>query len=176
MYLDLMDVLRAPGNANTKPIAIEPRMIDDLEFVEPIHGEVSAMNARQNIVIRGHATTAVKIECARCLTEYAQPLTLELETVVPSSRFSAYVPNLITIAPEDEEESELSDEEIAALFEGHSLDVLELIRQAAVLQLPRKPLCREDCPGLPEADQYKDVGGDSRWQTLKNWKDNHGSA
>ncbi|HEX8834528.1 MAG TPA: DUF177 domain-containing protein, partial [Abditibacteriaceae bacterium] len=68
------------------------------------------------------------------------------------------------------------DDELAVLFEGHSLDVLELIRQAAVLHAPLKPLCSEDCPGLPEANQYMDAGDDSRWHALKNWKDNHGSA
>jgi uncharacterized protein len=176
MFLDLLDVVRAPGNVNTKPIDVAPRVIDDLEFVEPIRGEVRAVNARQNIVISGHATTAVKLECARCLTEYDQPLELDLEAVVPTSRFQSLVPNSASVEGDEGEDNELSEEELAALFEGHALDVLELVRQAAVLQIPRKPLCREDCPGLPEAQQYLDAGGDSRWQTLKNWKDQNGSA
>lgn len=163
MYLDLMDVLRAPGNAVEKPIELPPTTLDDVQIVEPIRGVVRAVNARQTIVVSGRATTAVNLQCARCLQPYAQPLDLELEAVAPLNFFQA------RLAGVSDEESE-ADDELAAIFDAHMVDVLELIRQAIVLQSPMKPLCRPDCPGLPEAANYLETR-DERWGALTHWKE-----
>ena len=63
------------------------------------------------------------------------------------------------------------DDEIVALFEGHSLDILELVRQAIELQAPIAPLCSPDCAGLPDTQQYFETPEDARWGALKNWTD-----
>ncbi len=164
MYLDLMDVLRAPGNSVEKAIHIAPTTLDDVEIVEPVRGFVRATNARQNIVVNGHATTAVTLPCARCLRPHLQHLDLDLEAVAPLSFFRE------RLTGEVDEESE-PDDELAALFDAHTLDVLELIRQAVVLQSPIKPLCSPDCPGLPEAANYVEPP-DERWSALANWRVN----
>ena len=62
MYLDLLDVMRAPGQTTEKSIDIAPTTLDDIECVEPIRGVVRATNARRNIIISGHATTAVTMQ------------------------------------------------------------------------------------------------------------------
>ena len=174
MYLDLLDVLREPGNTNEKPIDIEPRTIDDIVFTQPIRGTVRAVNARRNIVVSGAAETAIELQCARCLQNYEQPLDLELEAAIPIGFVAGILTGASRAEASDEDASELSEEELAALFDGHSLDVTELIRQAAVLQTPRKPLCADDCPGLPEAQEYVGEPGDARWGALKEW--NNGTA
>lgn len=176
MYLDLLDVVREPGNFVEKPIDIAAGVVDDIEFLEPIQGTIRAANARRNVVVTGKVHTAIEMECARCLKSYAQVLELELEAFVPIGYFGTYVAGLPERNAEEDNEDELSEEELTALFDGHSLDVLELIRQAVVLQSPRKPLCDSDCAGLPEANQYKNASSDPRWGALKNWKEDHGSA
>jgi len=172
MYLDLMDVLREAGASVEKPIRIEPTTLEDVEIVEPVRGSVRATNARQTIVISGHATTAVILPCARCLRPHPQHFDLELEAVAPLAFFR----ERLTGHADDESEP---DDEIAALFDAHTLDVLELIRQAIVLQSPMQPLCSPDCPGLPEAKNYIETR-DERWGALANWKIekelDHGSA
>lgn len=174
MYLDLMDVLRAPGNAVEKSIDIAPTTLDDVEIVEPVKGVVRAVNARQSVVVSGKASTAVALQCARCLERYVQPLELELEAVAPLQFFQAQ------LAGKPDEESE-PDDELAAIFDAHTVDVLELVRQAIVLQSPMKPLCSPDCAGLPEAANYTETD-DERWNALKSWNEtdgrnlNHGSA
>jgi len=174
MFLDLMDVLREPGNATEKPIDIPARVVDDIDFSEPIRGRIKAVNARQSILVSGEAKTAARIPCARCLRNYEEPLDLELEAVIPIAFLATYLPHSTDVDDVEDDENELSSEELAALFDGHSLDVTELIRQAAVLQLPRKPLCEEDCPGLPEAESYKGSGEDGRWEKLKSWEAKEG--
>lgn len=174
MYLDLTDVLRTPGKTVERAIDIAPQTLDDIELVEQTVGVVRATNARQNVVVGGHAKTAITMQCSRCLEDYAQPLELELEAVAPMSYFRTL---LHGVAAESADEAE-ADEEISSLFEGHSLDVFELIRQAIVLQSPLKPLCADDCAGLPEAGQYLETGVDERFSALKNWskKEQNGTS
>ncbi|MDF2439082.1 MAG: hypothetical protein JWN98_66 [Abditibacteriota bacterium] len=172
MYLDLMDVLRTPSGVTERPISIAPQTLDDIEIVAPVHGVVRAANARRNIVISGRAQTAVRMNCSRCLQPYSQPLDLELEASVPISFFrgklnGAKIGSLQGEVETDEEDE--IDDETAAIFDAHSVDVLELIRQAIVLQSPIKPLCSEDCPGLPEAQSYQEAD-DVRWSALEKWR------
>jgi uncharacterized protein len=164
MYLDLTDVLRAPGNASEKPLRIEPDTLEGLELAEPVNGTVRATNARQNLVVSGRGRTMVVLPCSRCLQPYQQPVEFELEASAPLSFFRQLTHGIV---PEDEEEE--PDDELAALFDANSLDVLELVRQAIELQLPPKPLCSPDCPGLPEAAKYMSAPGDDRLRALENW-------
>lgn len=162
-----MDVVRVSGNATQKPLDIAPGKLDDIEIVEPVRGQVRAVNARQNIVVDGQAQTTVTMQCARCLSPYPQPLRLQLEAMAPLSFFRALITGASTV-PETEEDE--ADDELAALFDANSLDVLELVRQAIVLQSPLKPLCSPDCPGLPEAAKYMSAAHDSRWEALADWR------
>jgi uncharacterized protein len=172
MYLDLMDVLRLPGTTVEKPIQIAPIKIDDIQVTAPISGVVRAANARQSLLVSGHAHTEVAMECGRCLQEYSQPLDLELEAAAPLSFFrknlSGHAASGLSEASEIDEEDE-PDDETAAIFDAHSVDVLELIRQAIVLQWPIQPLCSDDCAGLPEATRYE-PGDDPRWSALQQWQ------
>jgi uncharacterized metal-binding protein YceD (DUF177 family) len=59
------------------------------------------------------------------------------------------------------------------LFEGHSLNVSELVRQAIWLQTPINPLCAEDCNGLEEFANSDD-NADPRLDQLKNWANRNG--
>lgn len=181
MYLDLTEVLRGPGATLEKSLTLEPTTLGDLEIVEPVRGKIRVENARRNLVVSGRAQTAIILPCARCLQPSVQALQLDFEAVAPLRLFgpAGFSTSLAAKnnahAPRDDEYSEDElvepDDELAALFEGHTLDVLELVRQAIELQAPIKPLCREDCPGLPEAAQYIAAGGDERWGKLEHWQE-----
>jgi uncharacterized protein len=174
MYLDLMDILRAPGTSVERDIDLGPADLDDVRFVERIQGRVKAANARRSIVISGHAASSVEMRCSRCLRVFAQPLEMELEASAPVSFFRA-APNTVlssqkgasSKAEDGSEDEEEVDDETAAIFDAHSVDVLELLRQAAVLAWPIQPLCSPDCSGLPEATRYKGEATDERWSALR---------
>ena len=127
-----------------------------------------ASNARRNIVVTGHAATSIVQECVRCLRSFEQPLELDLEAVAPVSFFISRLHGSVE-SEEHEPDNEMSDDELAALFDAHTLDILELIRQAIVLQISIAPHCSEDCPGLPEAADYQS-GRDARWDKLAEWQ------
>lgn len=171
MYLDLTDILRAPGTSVSKPIHLAPSMLDDIELKAPLHGWIKATNARQNVVISGQVSTQVMQDCGRCLEPFEQAIEVELEAVAPVRYFLSRLNGTIE-SDENEAHNELTADELAALFDAHTLDVLELIRQAIVLQTPIAPLCNEDCAGLPEAADFQEEN-DERWNALSKWQQTH---
>lgn len=174
MYLDLTTVLRVPGHTAERKIELAPQVVDDVELTEHATGVVRATNARRNIVVSGTVHTAVKMQCARCLREYSQPMDLELSATVPMSFFRTLVTT--TLPEADDADQEESDEELAAIFDENSVNVNELIRQSVVLQSPIAPLCSDDCAGLPELENYVDDGVDPRLDALKNWSKENGTS
>ncbi len=167
MNLDLTEVLRGPGHVAERKIAMPAGTLDEWELTQPVTGTVRAINARRNIVISGHAQTAVEMECSRCLETYSQPLEFELDVVVPLAHFNPLLGAAAVEEDKDEDGQELTKEDIAALFQSHDLDVDELVRQAIVLSAPIQPLCAADCAGLPEAAEFKDADVDPRWAALQ---------
>ncbi len=167
MYLDLTDVLRDPGLVVDKPIDIKAGTLDEWELATPVVGRVRASNARRNIVVRGKAKTSVLMECGRCLREYAQPLEFDLDITVPMSHFNAFLGAAAVDVDPNDDGDELTRDDINALFQQHSLDVSELVRQAIVLAVPIQPLCGDDCPGLPEAEAHSEAPSDPRWAALQ---------
>lgn len=175
MFLDLIDVLRGPGERIERPLEIAPTKLGDIELAAPVKGFIRVENARRNIVVSGKAKTAVTLPCSRCLQPSDHELNLDFEAVAPLAFFRAAgfgapqgQPVVQHDIPEEDEEAEPNDE-LVALFEGHTLDVLELVRQAIELQSPIAPLCSPDCAGLPDTQKYFEVPADGRWEALKDW-------
>lgn len=183
MFLDLIDVLRNPGQRIERPLEIAPMQLGDIELAEPVIGTIRVENARRNIVVGGRAKTAIAVPCSRCLEPSVQKLDLEFEAVAPVAFFRAAgfgAPQGQPVvahdpALEEEDEAEPNDE-LVALFDGHSLDVLELVRQAVELQAPIAPLCSPDCAGLPDTQQYFEAPADGRWGALEDWASKQNQA
>lgn len=168
MHLDLTEVLRGPGSSTQKEIEFPAGfLLDEWELTEPVTGWVRAANARRSIVVTGKAKTSVVLQCSRCLCDYSQPLELVLDVTVPLSTFNSQLGAAAVNVDEFDDGQELTQEDIAALFKEHHLDVSELIRQAIVLALPIQPLCSPDCPGLPEESQYREEIVDPRLEALR---------
>lgn len=103
-----------------------------------IQGEVRLMRTDRAILVKGALHTEIEATCSRCLSLFSCPLTISIE--------EEYFPtvDIVSGAP-------LSLPEEAGCFtidEHHILDLTEAIRQYALLAMPMKSLCREDCAGL----------------------------
>lgn len=168
MHLDLLEVLRASGASIEREISIPAGLLkDEWELTEPVTGRLRVTNARQNVVVRGKAKTAIVLQCSRCLSDFSYPVDLNLDVVVPLSTFNAQL-GALRVSDDGDDGMELSSEDIELLFQEHILDVDELVRQAIVLEIPIQPLCRPDCPGLPEAQSYVEREADPRLKALQN--------
>lgn len=71
----------------------------------------------------------VMTECVRCLTDFAQPLSIDF------TELYAFTPHSVT-------ESGL------LVPETGKIDLAPLVREEMLLAIPISPLCREDCKGL----------------------------
>jgi uncharacterized protein len=142
MKLDLSEVATHLGKRIRYEMD-EPPIEDEeggLKCVAPIKGEVTFSNSGRHVVARGSFSTAIELECARCLEEYrvevASPIEEELELPVP-------------LAEQEAEEAEGPvEEESERLFVDNILDLTELLRQDILLAVPIKPVCSEMCKGL----------------------------
>jgi len=103
-----------------------------------VQGEVRLTRTDRSILVKGTVHTEVEVTCSRCLSPFSCPLTLHIE--------EEYFPTvdvvtgaLLTVPDEPG---------YFTIDEQHILDLSEAMRQYALIAIPMKPLCREDCAGL----------------------------
>jgi len=130
-----------------------------------VQGKVRLMRTDRSILVKGVLNTEVELTCSRCLSLFHCPLTLNIE--------EEYFPTTDVVSGA----SLPLPEELGCftIDERHVLDLTEAIHQCALLAIPMKPLCREDCAGLcPDcghnlnqgACNCPPQGADSRWSEL----------
>jgi uncharacterized protein len=87
------------------------------------------------LYLQGQLAARTTVSCDRCLTDFEQPLQVELG-------------DLLVYPPGRQADPLLS------VPETGMLDLAPLLREYLVLDIPSRPLCRPDCKGLcPECGQ-----------------------
>jgi uncharacterized protein len=131
---------RRPGAVRTAertvPAPAEPPL--GLETIgvppgSPVELSVQLESVTEGVYVSGRAHAALAGECARCLDEVHDEITVDL------AELFAYPDSVTDETTDPDELPRVVDERV---------DVEQLVRDALVLTLPLAPLCREDCPGL----------------------------
>ena len=101
------------------------------------------------IWIRGRIHVIILQQCSRCLVDFSQILELDFEV------FCARVQN-----PRVESHPALDEEDGGVHYhDGKVLSIDGEIREAVILGLPMRPLCKEDCAGLcPQCGEDRNLG------------------
>jgi len=103
-----------------------------------VQGDISLLRTNRGILVKATLHTGVEVSCGRCLSLFRVPLTLEIE--------EEYFP---VISIDSGSLVSLPNEPgCFTIDERHILDLTEAVRQYALLAIPMKPLCRENCAGL----------------------------
>lgn len=111
----------------------------DIEgFNDAIRGKVMLMRTDHGILARATLTTDIEIPCSRCLSPFDYSLSLNIE----EEYFPIIDINSGVALPSPEEPG------CFTIDERNILDLTEAIRQYALMAVPMKPLCREECAGL----------------------------
>ena len=107
------------------------------------------MRTDHGILANDTLHTQIELTCSRCLVSFSSPLTLNIE--------EEYFPTTDVVTGVS---MPLPDEPgCFTIDENNILDLTEAIRQYALLAIPMKPLCREDCAGLcPNCGQNLNQG------------------
>jgi len=130
-----------------------------------ITGKCNLLRTPRSILAKCQLNTAVELNCCRCLGRFKQPLKIAFE--------EEYLPtidiNSGASLPPPEEASAFT------IDEHHILDLTEGIRQYALIAIPMKALCKENCAGLcPKCGKNLNQGKcdcpaddiDPRWSRL----------
>lgn len=129
--LDVSDALRYPGQVYRFEQAVE---IEEMQILgDPVRFEGVAVRgefvgAGERVSIRAHADCTVATRCCRCLEPVTSAHAADIDAIY--SRI------------EDPEDPDLY------VFEGSKLDLTDAVRDALLLELPYRFLCKEDCRGL----------------------------
>lgn len=134
--INVADLRRRLGERRVVPIDV---LLPRLEVVasrttdEAVIGEVVVESIERGVTVTGHVVLDWEGECRRCLEPVAGRDQVEIMDIYQVG------------APDDVDEIvELVDDMI---------DLVPMVRDAALLGLPLAPLCRDDCAG-PDPDRY----------------------
>jgi len=113
-------------------------MMDITSDESLIQGEVGLMRTDRGILAKGRLYTELELTCSRCLSLFSCPLTINIE--------DEYFPTTDIVTGTS---LPLPDEPGSFTIDEHNiLDLTEALRQYALMAIPMKPLCGEDCAGL----------------------------
>lgn len=163
LVVDTRDLGRRAGSMSeldrTVPAPADLGVADVIFVPEgsDLHLHLRLESVVEGVLVTATARAAVSGECGRCL----EPLAREVEASFQE----------LYLYPDQHD-----DDEEAERLEGDFLDLEPALRDAVVLSLPLRPVCRDDCPGLcsqcgarladdPE-HQHDEV--DPRWAALTN--------
>ncbi len=145
---------------------------DDIVVNRDISGRLLLRRDEDEILMTGSVQSVVCLPCSRCLARHEIKLSTEIDLALK-----------VTKADSIEDEAELEDNEIPV--RGPEIELSDIIFQEILLDIPMKPLCREDCPGIcPSCGSAQgsepckcDSGNqiDPRWIGLKKIRDQIGS-
>ncbi len=117
---------------------IEGRLGDEIEG--SAEGMAKMVHTTRGVLVECELSAEVELACSRCLEAFLCAISFTAEEeFLPAADVSG---ELALRSPEQLEQSTIDDKNI--------LDLGELIRQYLLLNLPMKPLCRPDCPGIKE--------------------------
>jgi uncharacterized protein len=99
----------------------------ELADVGTVHADLVLENAAGVLVVRGTVETTLGLRCHRCLTDWEEDVALQIAEAMGF------------------EEDEAAD---VYVLDGDVADLEPVLRDAVLLEVPLRPLCRDDCRGL----------------------------
>lgn len=101
---------------------------DESKLSNEISGRVSLTNLGESILAEFTIETEINQVCSRCSKDFSLPITLDYKQVYKSNP---------------------SDDEFPISGEN-KIDLWPSIRQEIILNIPMKPLCRDNCEGFKD--------------------------
>jgi len=129
MHINVRDLLvESVGYNRTYKISGERPEFADIRLDQDIEGEIQISRLDDNLLVTGQLSTAILLECDRCLRTFARPIRMNLHQEYSENPVDDQLP--------------ITDE---------TIDIAPLAEQEIILGTPIKILCRQDCPGIVEA-------------------------
>ena len=133
--IDVTQLLKEPVGASQ---SYDISGVIDEEVTGFVEGKAKLIHISQGVLVQCELSTEVKLICSRCLGTFLLPLSYTAEEEF--ARVSDVSDDLAHYSSDQLEEFTIDNRNM--------LDLSELIRQYTLLNLPMKPLCRLNCPGV----------------------------
>ncbi len=117
--------------------------------------KVHAQKSGNDVLVRGHVTASLKVECYRCLGDALLDVDTDITTL--------FSPKSSSRANDNADDLDL-DEVDRDTYSGDKLVLDDFVREQLLLEVPMQPLCKDDCEGLPIPEGVKppkDFGRDA---------------
>jgi uncharacterized protein len=110
---------------------------NEFSFLTPVDYEIVVRKYEDDVRLEGSINSSLSLMCGRCLD------------IFPFKIQTFFNVGLQKKIPVSDTELELAEEDLEVYYyEGDEIDVNPLIYEEILLNIPIKPLCREDCKGL----------------------------
>lgn len=166
MVLDTRQLPRQPGAMRTVDRVVSaPAGLGQALIAVPegsdLHLDLRMESVTEGVLVSGTVSGPAEGECSRCLRQ------IRTDVAVTIQELFAY--------PDSTTDATAEEDEVGRLH-GDLIDLEPTVRDAVVLALPSRPLCREDCPGMcPECGAHWDdlpadhrhEQADPRWAALR---------
>lgn len=139
VILDLRGIERFPARVT---ITADPERFsinyDGVLGVKAVDVDLTVQHVGEEYYCQGTVKATLALQCARCLEGFESHLNGDMDFLCRGAE----------VAKETDER--VVDDEDYAYFKGNdlSVDISEFVRQALILAISLKPVCREDCRGL----------------------------
>lgn len=129
----------------------------------------------ESFLVKGHVHASLETTCGRCLGPATVPVDGELTILlVPKADASRPVKGKKHKESEGEFEFDADEAEVDH-YDGETVVLDDLVREALLLELPISPLCSEECAGMAAdpavADRLAQARVDPRLQKLAELRD-----
>ena len=115
-----------------------PITINDNEIPDTASARITLLKFGKKILVDGTVKVNVSLKCSRCLNDYSFPVDLDFR--------EEYTPADETEMGKSQELS--GDEMDVGFYAGEEIDIAGIVREQVLLEVPMKPLCRNDCRGI----------------------------
>ena len=139
--IDVHDLLGHPGTwrrhdvlGTIEGLATELVTVPD---DAPLGGSMLLESVIEGILVSGSIAGRWTLRCARCLTEWVEPFSVEVQEIFTTEEHAMTDPD------------DALDQDVYVLVEDE-IDLDQMIRDTVGVEMPFAPLCRPDCLGLCE--------------------------
>lgn len=167
LTFSMRDLSRRPGAQRTESLTFPAPVVLGTDVIGVPQGnevelELSFESVSEGIWVSGTVKAQAVGECGRCLDE----VRVDVDTAVQG----------LFLYPDSQSEAEEDETEDVHEFDGETIELVEVVRDAVATSLPYTPLCEPDCPGLcdqcgvhlaDDPDHAHEVI-DPRWSALQS--------
>jgi uncharacterized protein len=120
--------------------SVSPQALDRYELLalSPVHWRGQVVFTDPGFFLRARLSYEQTLSCNRCLKPIVEPTRADVELVI-----------VVESQPEAESEHALHEQDLGQLYiDKEMLETDPILIEQLQLNVPMKPLCREDCKGL----------------------------